>query len=109
VATNLVPSQDSSPFAKYLQLFPVLTEYEIRIAPGAQYRKLPLENLSRFAGAGINYGATFLEAQLCGVKKSLSSVVAIRPDWLRSFSRRPPGKSTCSCAPINWRIRCRAT
>src|SRR6266850_915235 len=36
------------------------------IATGAQYRKLALENLSRFEGAGIYYGATHLEAQLCG-------------------------------------------
>jgi thioredoxin reductase (NADPH) len=31
-----------------------------------EYRKLPLENLSRFEGAGVYYGATFVEAQLCG-------------------------------------------
>jgi thioredoxin reductase (NADPH) len=37
----------------------------IVIATGAEYRKPPLENLSRFEGAGIYYGATFLEAQLC--------------------------------------------
>ena len=36
------------------------------IATGAQYRKLPLEKLSRFEGAGVYYGATFVEAQLCG-------------------------------------------
>jgi thioredoxin reductase (NADPH) len=36
------------------------------IATGAQYRKLPLQNLSRFEGAGVYYGATFVEAQLCG-------------------------------------------
>jgi thioredoxin reductase (NADPH) len=36
------------------------------IATGVQYRKLPLENLSRFEGAGVYYGATFVEAQLCG-------------------------------------------
>src|ERR671921_499655 len=36
------------------------------IATGAQYRKLPLENLSSFEGAGVYYGATFVEAQLCG-------------------------------------------
>jgi len=36
------------------------------IATGAQYRRLPLENLSRFEGAGVYYGATFVEAQLCG-------------------------------------------
>lgn len=37
----------------------------IIIATGADYRKLPLENLSRFEGQGIYYGATFMEAQLC--------------------------------------------
>lgn len=37
----------------------------IIIATGAKYRKLPLENLSRFEGAGVYYGATFIEAQLC--------------------------------------------
>jgi thioredoxin reductase (NADPH) len=36
------------------------------IATGAEYRRLPLDNLSRFEGAGIYYGATFIEAQLCG-------------------------------------------
>ena len=35
------------------------------IATGANYRRLALENLSRFEGAGVYYGATFLEAQLC--------------------------------------------
>lgn len=34
----------------------------IVIATGAQYRKLPVENLSRFEGAGVYYGATFIEA-----------------------------------------------
>ena len=36
------------------------------IATGAQYRKLSVENLSRFEGAGIYYSATHLESQLCG-------------------------------------------
>src|SRR3712207_3749834 len=35
------------------------------IATGAEYRKPPLINLSRFEGAGVYYGATFVEAQLC--------------------------------------------
>jgi thioredoxin reductase (NADPH) len=35
------------------------------IATGAEYRKPSLENLPRFEGAGVYYGATFLEAQLC--------------------------------------------
>jgi thioredoxin reductase (NADPH) len=35
------------------------------IATGAEYRKLPLANLSRFEGAGVYYAATPMEAQLC--------------------------------------------
>jgi thioredoxin reductase (NADPH) len=35
------------------------------IATGAEYRKLPLENISQFEGAGVYYGATFIESQLC--------------------------------------------
>jgi thioredoxin reductase (NADPH) len=38
----------------------------IIIATGAEYRKLGLDNLSQFEGAGVYYGATFIEAQLCG-------------------------------------------
>lgn len=34
-------------------------------AGGAQYRKPPLQNLSRFENLGVYYGATFIEAQLC--------------------------------------------
>lgn len=36
------------------------------IATGAQYRKLPMENLSRFEGAGVYYSATHLESEMCG-------------------------------------------
>ena len=35
------------------------------IATGAAYQKPSLENLSQFEGAGVYYGATFMEAQLC--------------------------------------------
>ena len=35
------------------------------LATGASYRRLGVENLSRFEGAGIYYGATFVESQLC--------------------------------------------
>ena len=34
------------------------------VATGAEYRKPSLENLTRFEGAGVYYGATFMEAQL---------------------------------------------
>jgi thioredoxin reductase (NADPH) len=35
------------------------------ISTGAEYRKLPLENIAQFEGAGVYYGATFIESQLC--------------------------------------------
>src|SRR5258707_12170797 len=43
-----------------------VTARTVVIASGAQYRRLQLENLSKFEGAGVYYGATHLEAQLCG-------------------------------------------
>ncbi|HEY4369439.1 MAG TPA: FAD-dependent oxidoreductase [Steroidobacteraceae bacterium] len=39
--------------------------HTVIIASGAQYRRLPLENLERFSGVGVYYAATFLEARLC--------------------------------------------
>ena len=36
------------------------------IATGVEYRNLPIENLQRFEGIGVYYGATFVEAQVCG-------------------------------------------
>ncbi|MBV9434444.1 MAG: FAD-dependent oxidoreductase, partial [Acidobacteria bacterium] len=36
------------------------------IASGARYRRLPLDNLARYEGSGIYYGATNVEAQWCG-------------------------------------------
>lgn len=35
------------------------------VASGAEYRKLALPEISRFEGAGVYYGATQMEAQLC--------------------------------------------
>jgi thioredoxin reductase (NADPH) len=35
------------------------------IATGAEYRRPQLENLAAFEGAGVYYGATYVEAQLC--------------------------------------------
>jgi thioredoxin reductase (NADPH) len=36
------------------------------IATGAEYRRLPIEDAARFEGMGVYYGATFVEAQVCG-------------------------------------------
>ena len=44
---------------------PLVPARAVIIATGAEYRKPALENLSRFEGAGVYYGATPMEAQLC--------------------------------------------
>ena len=40
--------------------------HAVVIATGAEYRKLALENASRFLGTGIYYAATITEARRCG-------------------------------------------
>jgi thioredoxin reductase (NADPH) len=53
------------PYALEIDDGPRVPARTVIIATGAQYRKLALPNLSRFEGAGLYYGATFMEAQLC--------------------------------------------
>jgi thioredoxin reductase (NADPH) len=63
-ATRLIC--DRKPYIIELENGARISTRTIVIATGAQYRKIPLENLSRFEGAGVYYGATFVEAQSCG-------------------------------------------
>ncbi|MEM7493838.1 MAG: FAD-dependent oxidoreductase [Pseudomonadota bacterium] len=43
-----------------------LRSKSVVISTGAQYRRLPIDRLEDFEGRGIYYGATPMEAQLCG-------------------------------------------
>jgi thioredoxin reductase (NADPH) len=56
---------DRRPYLIELQDGAQIPARAIVIATGAKYRKLPLEDFSRFEGAGVYYGATFIESQLC--------------------------------------------
>jgi thioredoxin reductase (NADPH) len=42
-----------------------LETHALLIATGARYRKLAVERLEHFEGAGVYYAATFMEAQFC--------------------------------------------
>jgi thioredoxin reductase (NADPH) len=44
----------------------VIRARTVVIASGAQYKKPKIENLTQFEGQGVYYGATHIEAQLCG-------------------------------------------
>jgi len=56
---------DRRPYAIEIDNGPSVPARTVIIATGADYRKLTLENLSQYEGAGVYYGATFIEAQVC--------------------------------------------
>src|SRR5918912_502443 len=63
-ATRLIC--DRKPYIIELENGARISTRTVMIATGAQYRKIPCQNLSRFEGAGVYHAATFVEAQLCG-------------------------------------------
>ena len=62
-ATHLSCSR--KPYAIQVDAGPLVPARTVIIATGAEYRRLAIDNLAAFEGAGIYYGATFVEAQLC--------------------------------------------
>ena len=56
---------ETRPYALDLSDGGTVQAHTIIIATGAQYRSLALDNLPQFAGAGVYYAATHLEARLC--------------------------------------------
>jgi thioredoxin reductase (NADPH) len=56
---------DSQPFPIECDGDGLVRGRAVVIACGAAYRKLQVANLARFEGAGVYYGATPMEAQLC--------------------------------------------
>jgi len=53
------------PYEVVLDNDSVIAGRSIIISTGAQYNKPKIENLKKFEGQGIYYGATYIEAQLC--------------------------------------------
>jgi thioredoxin reductase (NADPH) len=56
---------DQRPYQLTLENGAVIDARSIVIATGAQYNKPNVENLEHFAGQGVYYAATAMEAQLC--------------------------------------------
>lgn len=56
---------DRSPYGVRLDADTLVPARAIVIASGAEYRRPDLDNLARFENAGVYFGATFVEAQLC--------------------------------------------
>ncbi len=55
----------TKPYEVVLDDGSVIAARSIVISTGAQYNKPPLENLKKFEGQGIYYGATYIESQFC--------------------------------------------
>src|SRR5580704_17856106 len=56
---------DRQPYAVRIENGPSVPARTVIIATGAEYRRPALVNLAQFEGAGVYYGATFVESQLC--------------------------------------------
>jgi thioredoxin reductase (NADPH) len=56
---------DRRPYAIEIDDGPKVLGKTVVIASGARYRKLQVDNLQRFEGVGVYYGATPIESQLC--------------------------------------------
>ncbi len=56
---------DRRPYVLELDDGPPVPARAVIIATGAEYRRLALDGLGRFEGAGVYYLATFMEARLC--------------------------------------------
>jgi thioredoxin reductase (NADPH) len=60
---------DRQPYRVALDTGEALETRSIVIATGARYNRLELAGLPQFEGEGIYYGATHMEAQLCGAEE----------------------------------------
>jgi thioredoxin reductase (NADPH) len=56
---------DRKPYAVQVDEGPRVSARAVIIATGAEYRRPSLPRLTDFEGAGVYYGATFVEARLC--------------------------------------------
>ena len=82
---------DRKPYAIEIDNATNVPARTVIIATGAEYRGLPIENLSRFNGVGLYYGATAMEARLCkgedvivvGGGNSAGQAAVFLADWAR--------------------------
>jgi thioredoxin reductase (NADPH) len=64
-------NRERRPYELVLDNGQVIRSRTVVIASGAHYKKPMLENLAKFEGQGVYYGATYIEAQLCGKEENI--------------------------------------
>ena len=94
---------DRKPYAIELDDGQTVPASTVIIASGAVYRKLSLDNVARFEGAGIYHGATFVESQLCRDEEVIVVGGGNSAGHASCFSRRPSSAFTFWSVPVGWR------
>jgi thioredoxin reductase (NADPH) len=72
IANNVIKLNcDRRPYELSVDCGQTIRARAVVIASGAQYNKPKIENLKKFEGQGVYYGATYIEAQLCGKEEAI--------------------------------------
>jgi thioredoxin reductase (NADPH) len=70
----------------------------VLVATGVQYRRLPLDRLEEFEGAGVYYAATEMEARLCAETEAVVVGGGNSAGQAAMYLSRVATGSMCSCA-----------
>ena len=72
IANNVIKLNcDRRPYELSVDCGQTIRARTVVIASGAQYNKPNIDNLKKFEGQGVYYGATYIEAQLCGKEAAI--------------------------------------
>jgi thioredoxin reductase (NADPH) len=72
IANNVIKLHcETRPYELSVDCGQTIRARTVVIASGAQYNKPNIENLKKFEGQGVYYGATYIEAQLCGQDEAI--------------------------------------
>jgi len=72
IANNVMKLNcDRRPYELTVDCGQTIRARTVVIASGAQYNKPNIDNLKKFEGQGVYYGATFIEAQTCGKEDAI--------------------------------------
>jgi thioredoxin reductase (NADPH) len=96
------------PYAVEIDHGPRVLARTVSIATGAEYRRLALEHLAQFEGAGVYYGATCVAAQWCGGEEVIVVGGGNSAGQAAVFLAHTADACTSSSARVGWRQACRA-
>jgi thioredoxin reductase (NADPH) len=109
IAKGIRLDSDSQPYVVEVENGARISARTVMIATGAEYRRLPLKNLSQFESTGLYYGATFVEAQLCGGEEVIVVGSGNSAGQAAVFLAKTAKRDTYWSGLLVWLRACRAT